>query len=225
MGEAVGEMLPAAVAVALSPLPIIAVVLVLVSPRGRARSLAYLTGQVVGVAAVGAIVLVAAGAVSLESGGRPATWASILRLLLGLGLLALAVSQWRGRPRARKEPELPAWLEAFDTFTPARTARTGALLAAVNPKNLILVVAGMAAVAQAGIPAGEQAVALLVFTAIGSLGVATPVVLAVVLGERSTPLLARLKSWLGANAAAIMAVVLILIAAKLIGDAIAGLAA
>ena len=35
MGQAIGDLLPAAVGVAISPLPIVAVVLMLVSERGR----------------------------------------------------------------------------------------------------------------------------------------------------------------------------------------------
>ncbi len=63
MGQAIGEMLPAAVGVAISPIPIIAVVLMLVSPRGRVNGPAYLLGQISGVAVAGAMVLLVAGAV------------------------------------------------------------------------------------------------------------------------------------------------------------------
>ena len=62
MGEAIGDMLPAAVGVAISPIPIIAVVLMLVSTRGRANGPAYLAGQIIGVAGAGALVLLLAGA-------------------------------------------------------------------------------------------------------------------------------------------------------------------
>jgi Sap, sulfolipid-1-addressing protein len=222
MGEAIGDMLPAAVGVAISPLPIIAVVLILVSPRGKGNGLAYLTGHVVGVLATGAILLVIAGSVGVEDEGQSAGWVSWLKLLLGVVLVVLALKQWRGRPQGADEAAMPKWMGAFDAFTPAKSAGMGAALASVNPKNLILIVAGMAAIAQTGIPAGEQAVGLLVFTAIASLGVATPVVIYFVLGERSTDLLGRMKTWMVANSAVIMTVILVVIAAKLIGDAISG---
>ena len=222
MGAAIGDMLPAAVAVAISPLPIIAVVLILVSARGRVNGLAYLTGQIVGVVVAGAILLAIAGSAGAEGEGQPAGWVNWLKLLLGLVLVALAFKQWRARPAAGEEPETPTWMGALDEFTPLKAAGAGAALAAINPKNLILIVAGMAAIAETGIPTGEQAVALIVFTMIASLGVAIPVVLSFALGERSHDLLNRLKTWMAANSAVIMTVVLILIAAKLIGDAIAG---
>ena len=55
MGQAIGDLLPAAVGVAISPLPIVAVVLMLVSARGRANGPAFLIGWLVGVAGAGAV--------------------------------------------------------------------------------------------------------------------------------------------------------------------------
>ena len=222
MGQAIGEMLPAAVGVAISPIPIIAVVLMLVSPRGRTNGPAYLLGQIIGVLGAGAIILLVAGAVGVgddgESGGSR-TW---LPLVVGLGVLVLAAKQWRGRPQGDEEPVTPKWMDAIDGFSPARALGAGVVLSALNPKNVILTLAGMASVVAASLPAGEQAAALVVFTAIGSLGVAIPVVMFFALGDRSEPLLARLKEWMGRNTAVIMTVILLLIGIKLVGDAISG---
>ena len=113
-------------------------------------------------------------------------------------------------------------MDAIDGFTPAKAVGAGFVLSAPNPKNLILTVAAMAAVVSVSLPADEQALALAVFVAIGSLGVAIPVVIFFALGDRSGPLLARLESWMARNNAVIMAVLSLVIGAKLIGDAIAG---
>jgi hypothetical protein len=43
------------------------------------------------------------------------------------------------------------------------------------------------------------------------------------LGERSEEILGRLKTWMAGNNAAIMAVLCLVIGAKLVGDAIGGL--
>ena len=50
----------------------------------------------------------------------------------------------------------------------------------------------------------------------------TPLVLSVVLGTRSEAVLAALRGWMARHNAAIMAVIFVLIGAKLIGDALAG---
>ena len=224
MGEAIGDMLPAAVGVAISPVPIIAVVLVLVSPRGRLNGPAYLVGQVIGVAGAGAIVLLVAGSAGDTDGGQPADWVSWLKLVLGLALLVLAAKQWRGRPRDGEEPLTPKWMGAIDSFTPPKAVGAGIVLSALNPKNLILTIAGMAAIVGAGIPGDEEATALVVFTVVASLGMAIPVVMFFVLGDRAGPLLARLENWMAQNNAVIMSVLLLVIGVKLIGDAISGLA-
>ncbi len=51
-----------------------------------------------------------------------------------------------------------------------------------------------------------------------------PVAIFFLLGDRAARLLDELKAWMAANNSAIMAVLCLVIAAKLIGDGISGLA-
>ena len=114
MGEAIGQMLPAAVVIAISPMPIVAVVLMLVTPRGRTNGLAFLLGWLVGIGLVGTIVLLVAGGVDATERGEPATWVSWLELVLGVLLLVGAIKQWRSRPRGDEEAPAPRWMQALD---------------------------------------------------------------------------------------------------------------
>jgi threonine/homoserine/homoserine lactone efflux protein len=223
MGQAIGEFLPAAIGVAISPIPIIAVVLMLATERGRVNGPALLAGWIVGIVVAGAAFLLIAGAIGGQDDGEPATWVSWVELLLGLVLLRLASKQFRSRPRGDEDPVTPKWMGAIDHFTPVKAAAAGVVLAAVNPKNAVLILAGVAAITQTGIPADEQALAYAVFTVIASLGAAVPVVMYFALGERSSGLLDRLRVWMARNNAVILAAILAVIAAKLIGDAISGL--
>jgi hypothetical protein len=223
VGEAIGDILPMAVGVALSPLPIVAIVLMLVTPRARANGLAFIAGWLFGLAAVGVIVLTLAGPTDVSEQGEPATWVSILKVILGVLLLLVALRQWRGRPQADHEVAVPTWMGAIDRFTAGKALGAGALLSGANPKNLLLGLAAGAAIAQTGIAGGQQAIAYAVFAIIGTLGVGIPVILFFALGERSGPLLDGLKTWMSRHNAAIMAVLCLVIGAKLIGDAIGGL--
>ena len=225
MGEAIGQSLPLAVGVALSPVPIIAVVLMLTTPRARVNGPAFVVGWLVGLGVVGAIVLALAGPSGASEQGQPASWVSWLKLLLGVLVLLVAVRQFRGRPRGDEEAPLPKWMGAIDRFTPGKALGGGAVLAGANPKNLLLAVGGAAAIAQTGIPAGQQAIAYAVFAVIGTLGVGAPVGIYFAMGKRSAELVGRLKDWMGQHNAVIMAVLCLVIGAKLVGDALGSLTA
>jgi hypothetical protein len=223
MGQAIGGSLALAVGIALSPIPIIAVVLMLTTPRARANGPAFVLGWLLGLGVVGAIVLAVAGPANASSSGAPATWVSWLKIILGAGLLLIAVRQFRGRPHGEDQAPMPKWMGAIENFKPAAALGTGALLAGANPKNLILAVAGAAAIAQTGIAGAQQAIAYLVFAVIATIGVGAPVVIYFAMGERSQELLGKLKNWMGQHNAVIMSVLCLIIGAKLIGDAISAL--
>lgn len=173
-------------------------------------------------AVVGAVVLLVSGGVDVSEDGQPSHGVSVAKLAIGVLLLSVAVKQWRGRPRAGEEASMPKWMQTVDHFRALRAAGLGVLLSAVNPKNLLLVVAAAAAIAGTGIPADEQAVAFAIFVVLGTIGPATPVAIFFAMGERSKPLLDELRAWMAHYNAAIMAVICLVIAAKLIGDGIGG---
>jgi threonine/homoserine/homoserine lactone efflux protein len=224
VGEAIGQVLPLAVGVALSPVPIIAVVLMLVTPGARANAPAFLVGWLVGLGIVGAVVLAIADPADATSDGQPATWVDVLKLVLGLLLLLVALKQWRARPHGDDEPATPKWMGAIEGlgFGPGKALVAGAVLAGANPKNILLAIAAAASIASAGISGGQEAVAYLVFALIGTVGVAAPVVIYFSMGERAGALLGGLRRWMARNSAVIMAVLMLVIGAKLVGDAITG---
>jgi hypothetical protein len=223
MGEAIGQTLSMAVGVALSPLPIIAVILMLVTPRARSNGPAFVLGWLIGLGIVGAIMLGIAGPADANENGEPATWASVLELVLGLLLLLLAVKQWRGRPHEGEQAPAPKWMGAIEQFTPVKALGAGVLLSGLNPKNLLLAIGAAATIAQIDISGGEQAVAYAVFAIIGTVGVAVPVAMYFLLGDRAGPLLERLKGWMAAHNAVIMTVLFLVLGAKLLGQGVAGL--
>lgn len=223
MGEAIGQVLSLGVGVALSPLAIVAAVLLLSTPRGRLAGSAFLLGWIAGLTAAVAVVLLISGGANASEGGEPASWVNVLKLVLGGLLLLVALRRWRGRPRGGAEAPMPGWMQTIDRFTPARAAGLAVLLSALNPKNLLLAVGAAAAISQTGVPAGEQAIALATFVLIGAAGPGAPVVIYLTVGERSQRMLDELRAWMATNNPAIVAVLCLLIGAKLIGDGISGL--
>ncbi len=127
------------------------------------------------------------------------------------------------RPHEGDEAASPKWMGAIDSFGPGKALGAGVLLAGVNPKNPLLSIGAAATIAQTGISGTQQAIAYAVFALIGTLGVGSPVVLFFALGDRSREKLDSLKTWMSQNNAVIMAVLCLVIGAKLIGDGISGL--
>lgn len=225
MGQAIGGSLPLAVGIAISPVPIIAVVLMLTSRKARVNGPAFVLGWLVGLGVVGAIVLALAGAGGAGESGAPAAWVSWVEIALGVLLLLVAARQFRGRPREGERPSMPKWMTTIDKISPLGAIALAAALSGANPKNLLLAVGGAVTIAQTGIPVAQQAVAYLVFAVIATMGVGVPVVIYFAMGARSEKLLAGLRDWMSAHNAVIMTVLCVVIGSKLIGDAISGLTA
>lgn len=223
MGQAIGGSLALAVGIAISPIPIIAVVLMLTTPRAKANGPAFLAGWLLGLGIVGAIVLAIAGPAGASQSGAPATWVSWVKIILGVLLLLVALREFRSRPHDGDEAPMPKWMGAIDKFKPLTAFGFAAVLAGANPKNLLLAVGGAAAIAQTGISGIQQAIAYLIFALIGTLGVGAPVVIYFAMGERSQEMLTKLKDWMSRNNAVIMSILCLIIGVKLIGDAISGL--
>ena len=221
MGDAIGQVLPFAVGVAISPVPIIAVILMLVTAHARVNGPAFIVGWIVGLSIIGVIVIGIAGAGGDSSG--PPTWLLWLQAVLGVLLLLVAARQFRSRPQDGDVAPTPKWMGAIDSFTPGKALGAGVLLSALNPKNLLLGVGAAATIEQTGASTSDEAIAYLVFALIASIGVATPVVLFFVLGDRAPALLDRMKTWMAQNNAVIMAVLCLVIGVKLIGQALSGL--
>jgi threonine/homoserine/homoserine lactone efflux protein len=151
VGSAIGDILPLAIGVAVSPVPIIAVILMLFSQRAGINGPMFLLGWVVGLAGLGAITPALSNSSGASDNSNPATGISILKLVPGAALVLLAVRQWRSRNPAEEHAAPPKWMATIDDFTPVKAFGVGVLLSAVNPKNLLLTVGAATTIAGAGL--------------------------------------------------------------------------
>jgi len=220
--QAIGGMLPAAIAVALSPIPIVAVVIVLSTPRARIVGPAFALGWVVGLAAVSTVVVVVAGGAK-DPNSASATGVDWMTVGIGLLFVAMAHRQWKKRPKEGQPPEEPKWMASMDELTAAKAVVLGLALSAANPKNLALTAAASAAIAREGLSTTDTVIAIAVFVVLGSCTVAGAVLFAVVAPTASARPLGSLKRFMADNNAVIMMVVLLLLGAKFLGDGLSGL--
>jgi len=215
--QTIGDVLPFAVIVMVSPFNIVAVILLLFTERPLRSASCYLAGFLVGVAAVLAGLTALAGAISLDPGSGRSRGAAALLLVLGVALVVVAIRKFRHRPGPEDDPALPAWMDGIAGFGSGKSLVIGAGIGAGNPKNIAVALGAAVAISTAGLPGGQQAVVVAVYVVLASLGVAAPIVAVLALGDRSTAVLEGWRAWLVRNNAAMLAVIYLLLGVLLIG--------
>ena len=220
MGSVIGEMLPLALGIAISPMPVVGAILMLLSPEAKATSLAFLAGWLGGLVITLLVFTLLASILPERDPNQARPIAGIIKILLGVLLLFLAVRQFRGRPDPDAEPVLPKWMSAIDTMTALRGVLLGFVLSALNPKNLLLGMAGGTVLGAAALPVGESVVAGVVFTAVAGSTVGVPVVAYLVAPQAMASPLGSLRKWLVRNNATVMGVLLLVLGVALAGEGI-----
>jgi Sap, sulfolipid-1-addressing protein len=223
MGQGISEVLTWAIGVAISPLPIIAVILMLFSARARANGTAFLAGWVLSLAALSTVVYVLAHDGNVATSTTASDSVSWGKIALGAGLLMLARRNWRKRPAPGVEPEMPKWMGTIDRMAPAKAFGLAVVLAVVNPKNLLLTLGSATGLAQLGLSTTDAIVATAVFVAIASLSIAVPVAYAVFGGAKARASLESAKSWLTVHNAAVMGVLFLVFGVDLIAKGLPNL--
>jgi hypothetical protein len=130
MGSVIGELLPLAIGVAISPIPIIAVILTLLTKRATGNSVLVTT------------VILAVVGQAANTSTDPSTLSSVLKLIFGVLLLSLAAKQWRERPGPGESGAMPNWMDAIESFTPAKSQVDRGLLELKAPLRVTRSAAG-----------------------------------------------------------------------------------
>ncbi|HEY5186085.1 MAG TPA: GAP family protein [Actinomycetes bacterium] len=218
MGQGISAVLVFAVAVAISPVPIIAVILMLFSRRARVNGPMFLAGWVVALATVSGVSYVLALQGDASTSSTTSDTIAWGKIVFGVLFLLLAVRNWRSRPVPGSEPEMPKWMAGIDSLSPVKALGLGLLLAGVNPKNLMLSLAAGSSLALLGLPTGEAVWSLLVFVVVASLTIGVPVLYYLVGGENAKARLDELKDWLAVHNDAVMAVLFLVFGFDLIAQ-------
>lgn len=221
MLDALAESLPLAVALALSPLAIASVVLMLLSARPRAASVAFLVGFLIAI-----VVVTAAGyllASVLPHRGETSISAPWILLMLGVVAVVLAVRQWRSRPKAGDELELPGWMAKVEGITTSSAFVMGAFFGGVKPKNLLLSIGLGVSLEALTLSTSEAAIVIVIVALIASIPVMVPVIISLVALDRVASTLDRLRAWMVQHNAAMVGTILLLVGVLLIGQAVSTL--
>jgi hypothetical protein len=204
--------------VAISPLAIVAVVLMLSSAHARVNAPMFLLGWAVALAVVSGAAYALSEASDAATASGTSDSISWGKIVVGALLLLMAVRQWRSRPAPDAAPEMPRWMAGLDTVSPGKALALALLLAGVKPKNLLLSIGAGASLAQTGVSSSNALVALIVFVIVASVTIAGPVIYYFVGGDKAKVALDSLNGWLAVHNAAVMMVLFVVFGVKLIAD-------
>ncbi|GAA2237253.1 GAP family protein [Herbiconiux moechotypicola] len=247
MAGIIGHLLPLAVGVALSSVPIVVMVLILLSPRGRWASLSYLVGTVVGLSALTVGFTAAASLLPPLPASKESPEVAAIEIVLGVALLALAVVRFvrarhRNRVRAARvvggmraadtaagpDPALsildddvshgpPVWMTRLTGLGPVPSFGVGFVLM-LRPKNLLLTIAAGVAIATGGVSVGEMAVAVAVYVVLGLSTLAAPIIFTLLDPARMKRPLEETRVWIEGNSAMVTTIVVFVLATVIIGS-------
>lgn len=218
LGSELAELIPLALVITLSPLTIIPGILMLHTPSPRPTSIAFLVGWVLGIGGLTAGFVLVSNA--LGGLNKQPTWAPYVRIVIGVLLIAFGLYRWFTRKRSE---HTPGWLTSMTGIGPARAFVTALVLVVVNPKVLLMCAAAGLAIGSAGLGTTGAWTADAVFTAVAASSVALPVLAYLVAGERLDEPLNKLKIWMEAQHATLVAAILVVIGIMVLYKGIHGL--
>jgi threonine/homoserine/homoserine lactone efflux protein len=217
-----GQLLPLALTIALSPLPLAALLLMLLAPGGFRAAAGFSIGWFLGVLLSATLLALLSSLLPHDRGAGSSLLQVVVPLLLGSALIVLGIVQWHDRPSRGADVPLPRWLSALDRLTPGRATIIGVGYAAFRPKNLVMAAAAGVVILGAHADPTEIVISVAVFTALASITMLGPVFAYAFGGQAVRGRLERLREWLVRNIPLITVVTVLVLGAFLV---LAGLAA
>ncbi|SDZ00599.1 GAP family protein [Herbiconiux ginsengi] len=216
MADAIGRLLPLAVALAISSVPILVTVLILLSPNARRSAFPFLIGFVAGVAGVFAGCIALAQVIPVRVVRHPQEALGIALIVIGAALVVLAVV---GGVRSlhAEASGVPRWMSLVSGFGPLRSAGLGVLLC-FRPKSILLCAAAGLSVRGERLSPGELGVLVTVFTLLAASTVIAPIVVAAASPEHAQNWLTAMRHWIEKNSSTVTTVILLIIGVVVVGD-------
>lgn len=221
MLQAIGLLLPLAAAMAISSVPIMAALLILLSPNSSRSSIAYLTGWTLGIIVLALLFFAGAMAVPDRAEHRSNLAFGLAQIGIGVAMEVFALLMWKRSERSAIQ-ELPKWLRAVAAVRPLQAFGFGFGLN-LRPKALLLGAAVGIVLTSQGLHPGEFAIVLAVYTALCASTVAVPVVFSHLRPEQAQPRLKLIRDWIVQNNRLITILVMVLIGFVVIGHGLSQL--
>lgn len=217
MNSVIGAILPSAFGIALTPMVVIATVLGLASHRAKANLTVFVFGWFAGIAGV---VIAAALLASIIPASAPElTWitAGIVMIVLGAVLFLLAFGELRTRSGADAFPE---WAGTIADTTTVRAFLSGLYQVVLDPKNLILAIAGGVIIGVSAMQIVPVIITIAVFVVIALSTVLIVVIANLAAAQKTAGAIDGARVWLVSHGSALVASVLFIVGVTLVGQGV-----
>ena len=219
MHETLQILLYALIAAA-SPTTIMAVLLVLLSGRGRANGIAFGAGFLFGSVAAFLTVFFVVSTISNQDKGSVRSYVELV-----VGLLLIAVAMRARRPQKPKPMEsgrragIEAVFEKLEQVRPKASFSFGVALG-VGAKRLIITAVAATSLALAGLNHAEDTGLGILYVVVGGLAVWPLVAVYLIAGKRAEDWIVKAKDWLTTNTQKVVFYASTVIGLAIIGDAL-----
>ena len=206
---ALAQLLPIAVAVAASSVPIMVTILILLSPKRNRVAIPFLIGWVVGMAGVVIASAYGANALPIRPLRAEQKAIGIAEIVVGVALLLTAVLAWR---RAAPQPAegQSRWIATVERMGPI--AAVGLAIALnLRPKGLLLGVAAGLAIAGARMTDADTVIVFFLYLAVACSTVIVPIISTMLAPTQMQPRLISARDWLERNGGYVTAVMLLVV--------------
>lgn len=222
---ALGDVLPLAMAIGLSPFAIVTAVVLLLADGGRSKAALFALGWMLTIIAITLVAVLVVDGYDESDPVATENSVNVLQIALGVAFWGLAWKSWHSRPEPGAERDTVSrqakMLDKMGRISHVGALGFGLLQGVVVVKNIPLALSGGARIGEANLAVGQAAIAVIVFGVLASAGMIVLVVAAVVGGQRLDGPIASIKQWLEDNMSTIGIVVMLLIGAFLVGNGLA----
>lgn len=221
MQDVIGGVIPLAAAIALGPIPIIAIALMLQTAAPGRTSVGFAIGWVIGIVALTIVLTGMASVVPEGDAAHPRHWIAVVQIGLGILLILLAIKKFRSRPTGEAEAEMPRFLGSLTSSTPAKSLLVGLVAAGINPKHIAFVAPIGTLIVGNGLSTAQVGLAIGIFTLLASVTVIGPTIAWRFAPKQVGRVVDAALTWMVRNMNVVSAVILLLIGTNIIGKGIA----
>ena len=215
MWAALGHLLPIGVAAAFSSVPIMATILLLLSPNRRRSSVTFLLGFLLGLVVVVVVFTVLAYVIPSPPPRRSQVAIGSLLIVLGAALVTAAIISWRRD--ADTPASTPKWLDAAASMGQAQAFGLGFVLN-LRPKALMLSAAAGLSIRGDGLTAGQAMIAVGFYTILSISSIAYPIVASWLKPDETERWLVPTHAWITANSTVVSNLILIMVGVVIVGN-------